>query len=97
MQTDGVLASPKPIVATIGYGDYSIRYRLIYNTAERDRLSVKNELVTRIWYMAKRHGFTMPYPVHVAAAAPAGAALQCGAARGRGHAEPVPGPSGNHS
>jgi CRP-like cAMP-binding protein len=23
-------------------------------------------LVTRIWYLAKRHGFTMPYPVHVA-------------------------------
>ena len=27
---------------------------------------MKNELVTRIWYMAQRHGFTMPYPVHVA-------------------------------
>ncbi len=66
LQTDGVLVSPKPIVATIGYGDYSIRYRLIYSTAEKDRLPVKNELVTRIWYMAKRHGFTMPYPVHVA-------------------------------
>ena len=34
--------------------------------AEKDRWPVKNELVTRIWYMAKRHGFTMPYPVHVA-------------------------------
>ena len=66
VQTDGVRVQPKPIVATIGYGDYSIRYRLTYCTAESDRLSVKNELITRIWYMAKRHGFTMPYPVHVA-------------------------------
>jgi len=64
--TDGVQQSPKPIVATIDYGEYSVRYRLTYNTAEKDRLSVKNELVTRIWYMAKRHGFTIPYPVHVA-------------------------------
>jgi small-conductance mechanosensitive channel len=66
LETDGVRESPKPTVATMGYGDYSIRYRLTYGTAEIDRLSVKNELITRIWYMAKRHGFTMPYPVHVA-------------------------------
>ena len=33
---------------------------------EEDRWPVKNELVTRIWYMAQRHGFTLPYPVHVA-------------------------------
>jgi len=64
-QTDGVLEIPKTQVATIGYGDYSIQYRLIYNTAERDRWNVKNEILTRIWYMAKRQGFTMPYPVHV--------------------------------
>jgi small-conductance mechanosensitive channel len=65
-ETDGVLEKPKPIAATLGYGDFSVKYRLIYRTAERDRWPVKNELVTRIWYMAKRHGFTMPYPVHVA-------------------------------
>ena len=66
LQTEGVLKSPKPIAATLGYGDFSIKYRLIYRTAEKDRWPVRNELVTRIWYMAKRHGFTMPYPVHVA-------------------------------
>ena len=65
-ETEGVLEKPKPIAATLGYGDCSVKYRLIYRTAERDRWPVKNELVTRIWYMAKRHGFTMPYPVHVA-------------------------------
>ena len=66
LQTEGVLKSPKPIAATLGYGDFSVKYRLIYRTAEKDRWPVKNELVTRIWYVAKRHGFTMPYPVHVA-------------------------------
>jgi len=66
LQTEGVLKSPKPIAATLGYGDFSVKYRLIYRTAETDRWPVRNELITRIWYMAKRHGFTMPYPVHVA-------------------------------
>jgi len=64
-QTDGVLVTPNPRVSTVEYSDYSIRYRLAYFTREIDRLPVKNELMTRIWYMAKRHGFTMPYPVHV--------------------------------
>ena len=64
LQTDGVLASPKPTVATLAYGDYSIRYRLIYSTTEIDRWAVKNELVTRVWYMAKRYGFTMPRALH---------------------------------
>ena len=66
LQTEGVLKSPKPIVATLSYGEFSVKYRLIYRTTEKDRWPVKNELVTRIWYVAKRHGFTMPYPVHVA-------------------------------
>ena len=64
MKTDGVLANPMPIVATLGYADYSIKYRLIYSTEEADRWPVKNELVTRIWYVAKRYGFTMPCALH---------------------------------
>ena len=64
LKTDGVLVSPMPIVATLEYDDYRIRYRLIYSTAEEDRWPVRNELVTRIWYMAKRHRFTMPCAVH---------------------------------
>jgi len=64
LQTDGVLPSPKPIVATLGYSDFSVKYRLIYSTAETDRWSVKNELVTRIWYMARRYRFTMPRALH---------------------------------
>ena len=64
-ETDGVLKSPKPIAATLGYEEFSIKYRMIYRTAEKDRWPVKNELVTRIWYMAQRHGFTLPYPVQV--------------------------------
>jgi len=64
-QTDGVLETSNMYVATVSYDDYSIRYRLVYKTAERDRWPVKNELLTRIWYLAKRQGFTIPYPVNV--------------------------------
>ena len=65
-ETEGVLQKPAPIAATLAYGDFSIKYRLIYRTEEKDRWPVRNELLTRIWYMAKRQGFTMPYPVQVA-------------------------------
>jgi small-conductance mechanosensitive channel len=65
LDTDDVLKSPKPIVATLSYEDFGIKYRLIYRTAEKHRWPVKNEIVTRIWYLAKRHKFTMPYPVQV--------------------------------
>lgn len=64
-QVDGVLETPIAQVATVGYEHSGIKYRLAYNTAERDRFNVKNEILTRIWYMAKRQGFTLPYPVHV--------------------------------
>jgi small-conductance mechanosensitive channel len=64
-QVDGILETPKAQVATVGYEDFGVLYRLIYNTGEQDRVTIKNELYTRLWYMAKRHGFTMPYPVHV--------------------------------
>ena len=65
LHTEGVLKKPKPIVATLSYEEFSIKYRLVYRTLEKDRWPVKNELVTRIWYLAKRHGFTLPYPVNV--------------------------------
>ena len=96
-ETEGVLKKPKPIAATLGYGDFSVKYRLIYRTAERDRWPVKNELVTRIWYMAKRHGFTMPYPVHVALQHQQERPFTDGPARGCGPAGPVPAPPGDSS
>ena len=63
--TKGVVQSPKPIAATIGYGNHSVNYRLIWRVAEDDRWSVRNDLITRIWYMTRRHGLNLPYPVSV--------------------------------
>ena len=61
--TPGVLQDPAPIAATLSYGDSAINYRLIYRTTENDRWPVRNEVVTRIWYVARRHGLTIPYPI----------------------------------
>jgi hypothetical protein len=61
--TPGVLQQPPPIAATFAYGDSAITYRLIYRTTEEDRWPVRNEVVTRIWYVAKRRGLTIPYPI----------------------------------
>jgi small-conductance mechanosensitive channel len=61
--TPGVLQSPKPIAATVGFGDHSVNYRLIWRVPEEERWSVRNDLITRIWYKARRDGLTMPYPV----------------------------------
>ena len=61
--TPGVMDDPAPIAATFAYTPSSIMYKLIYRTTEDDRWPVRNEVVTRIWYVAKRRGLTMPYPV----------------------------------
>jgi hypothetical protein len=61
--TPGVLQDPPPIAATFGYGDSAINYKLVYRTTEDDRWPVRNEVVTRIWYVARRRGLTIPYPV----------------------------------
>jgi small-conductance mechanosensitive channel len=63
LETEGVLKKPKPIVATLSYEEFCVKYRLVYQTMENDRWPIKNELVTRIWYVAKRNGFTLPYRV----------------------------------
>lgn len=61
--TPGVMEDPAPIAATFAYTPTSIMYKLIYRTTEDDRWPVRNDVVTRIWYVAKRRGLTMPYPV----------------------------------
>lgn len=64
-ETQGVLADPAPIAVTDSYGDFRINYKLIYRTTEEGRWKVRNVLTTRLWYMAKRQGFSIPYPVRV--------------------------------
>ena len=63
--TEGVLDDPPPKASTLGYDDSAIRYRLTYRVGEGGRVGVRSELLTRLWYLARRHGLTIPYPVQV--------------------------------
>jgi small-conductance mechanosensitive channel/CRP-like cAMP-binding protein len=64
--TPGVLRQPPPEVHTLAYGDFSITYRLYFTVARyEDVLPVRDAILTRIWYVARRHGLQIPYPIAV--------------------------------
>lgn len=63
--TPGVLADPPPLAATVAFADFSVNYTLIVRVPQGQRFAVRNELMTRVWYAAKREGLTIPYPMSV--------------------------------
>ncbi len=63
-QTPGVLLDPPPVIQTKTYADFSIKYDIKFCLAEYSRqVEVRDELMTRIWYAARRHELTIPYPI----------------------------------
>ncbi len=66
LSTRGVLAQPEPEVHTTRYADWSIEYTVRYFIDDYERqLEINDEFMTRIWYAAKRHGLTIPFPTQV--------------------------------
>jgi small-conductance mechanosensitive channel len=64
--TPGVLRQPAPEVHTLHYGDFSITYRLYFTVARyEDVLPVRDAILSRIWYVARRHGLQIPFPIAV--------------------------------
>ena len=64
--TPGVLATPAPVVRAMGYGDYSVTYRLIFSVAtQEDLAAIRDGIVCRVWYVARREGLTIPYPIQM--------------------------------
>ncbi|MFM8706248.1 MAG: mechanosensitive ion channel domain-containing protein [Planctomycetia bacterium] len=64
--TPGVLRQPPPEVHTLHYGDFSITYRLYFTVARyEDVLPVRDAILSRIWYVARRHGLQIPFPIAV--------------------------------
>lgn len=55
------------VVRTRSFDDFSIRYQLIYEYKAFKSISYRNDLrshvTTRVYYAAKRHGLTIPYPI----------------------------------
>lgn len=61
--TPGVLADPPPAVRTANYADFSVIYRLSFSVARQEELgSTRDAILTRLWYVARREGLTIPFP-----------------------------------
>ncbi|MBN1592366.1 MAG: mechanosensitive ion channel [Candidatus Coatesbacteria bacterium] len=55
---------PEPIVRVISYGDFSINYEMrFWIDSYSQYKDARDEVYSLIWYLFKRHGVTIPYPV----------------------------------
>lgn len=62
----GVLSDPPPVVRTCGYADFSVTYKLIFSVcSQRELPAVRDEVLTRLWYVARRAGLTIPFPIRM--------------------------------
>lgn len=62
-QTPGVISEPPPVVQAKGYGDYCITYNIRFNLADyAHKFETSDELLSRIWYAARRERLTIPFP-----------------------------------
>lgn len=62
----GVLETPAPVVRALGYGDSMLNYRLIFSVAtQEDLAAIRDTIICRIWYVARREGLTIPYPIQM--------------------------------
>lgn len=62
----GVLPTPAPVVRALGYADFSLNYRLIFSVASQEDLAaIRDTVVCRVWYVARREGLTIPYPIQM--------------------------------
>jgi small-conductance mechanosensitive channel len=64
--TPGVIADPTPEVHTLNYGDFSISYRMYFTVArQEDVLPVRDAILSRIWYVARRESLQIPFPIQM--------------------------------
>jgi len=63
-RTDGVLDHPPPRVFLDRFDDYSVVYDVRFWISEYHRKpELENVVRTRIWYVLKREGMTIPFPI----------------------------------
>lgn len=69
LSVPGILAQPEPEIHTLAYREYAIAYEIrFYLEDYGEILTIRDQLLSRIWYAAKRHNLTIPLPmsrVHV--------------------------------
>lgn len=62
--TKDILQEPRPSIRTKAYNDSSVQYEMKYFITRFDRLpEIESDLMTAIWYGARRGGLKPPYPV----------------------------------
>jgi len=60
----GILTEPPPEVHTLAYNESSITYDVRFYLDDYGKiLEIRDELLTRIWYAAKRNNLTIPFPM----------------------------------
>jgi small-conductance mechanosensitive channel/CRP-like cAMP-binding protein len=63
-ETPGILGTPAPDARTLDFAASSVTYELRVFIGDYEQLTdVRNELMSRIWYAAKRNGIQIPYPI----------------------------------
>lgn len=64
LQTPGVLSEPRPRVRLREYSDFSVNYRMKYWIDDFPRHpDIKDEIMTSIWYLFRRRGIGIPFPI----------------------------------
>jgi small-conductance mechanosensitive channel len=64
--TPGVLDEPPPVVRTVNYADFSVIYRLGFSVhRQEDLAATRDRIMTRLWYVARRAGLTIPFPIQM--------------------------------
>lgn len=65
LSTPGVLSDPAPKVALLSYDEFSVSHEVQYFIADYiHQPSIRDSFMSRIWYVAKRHGITFPTRAH---------------------------------
>jgi len=60
----GVAMEPRPRILLKEYGDFSIRYKILFFINDFDeREFIEDEVMNRIWYALKRAGIRIPFPI----------------------------------
>lgn len=64
LATPGVLREPPVRVVTLAYADSAITYGVIFSAVDfATWQSARDEFSTRLWYVAKRHSLSIPFPM----------------------------------
>ncbi len=64
LETPGIVATPAPDARTVDFAASSVTYELRVFIDDYEHLTdIRNDLMSRIWYSAKRAGIQIPYPI----------------------------------